>query len=198
MQRARILSITMLLLLFSMQIAYGGMRSWELDKAHSNVYFSIDHIFSKVQGHFNDFKADVKFDPAKLEEGSFYFEIKVDSVDTNISKRDKHLKSGDFFDSGKYPLITFKSEKIAKKGNGNYDVFGKLTIKGSEYELNLPLNLAGIKGHPAVKGKEVAGFNGRITLDRLLYKVGGGKFYNMGVVGKEVDVFVSLEFLSKK
>ena len=45
---------------------------------------------------------------------------------------------------------------------------------------------------------EVAGFNGRLTLDRLAYKVGDGKYYLMGAVGKDVDILVTIEVLRKK
>jgi polyisoprenoid-binding protein YceI len=78
-----------------------------------------------------------------------------------------------------------------------YDVAGTLTIKEKEYTLTLPLKLEGIKEHPAKKGTNVAGFNGRVTIDRLAHGVGAGKFYDKGVVGKDVDIFVSLELLSK-
>ena len=42
------------------------------------------------------------------------------------------------------------------------------------------------------------GFNGRVTLDRLAFKVGSGKFYKMGLVGKDVDVLVTIEALASK
>lgn len=45
---------------------------------------------------------------------------------------------------------------------------------------------------------EVTGFNGQLTLDRLAYKVGDGKYYTMGVVGKDVDILVTIEALRKK
>lgn len=192
-----ILSV-ILSLLFVGQSAFGAARSWDLDKNHSNVYFSIDHIFSKVQGHFNEFSTVVNFDPANLQESKFVFEIKTASIDTNVAKRDKDLQSANFFDAGKFPVIMFESEKVTDAGNGVYDVKGKLTVKGEKYDLTLPLTLVGLKDHPAAKGKEVAGFNGNVTLDRLALKVGGGKLYEMGVVGKDVDVFVSLELLAKK
>ena len=176
--------------------AFSAAPTWNLDKAHSNIYFSVDHIFSKVHGHFNEFITDIAFDPADLGSSKFDFEIQVNSIDTNIGKRDKHLQSPDFFDAGGFPLMTFKSSKISDKGNGMYDVAGTLTIKEKDYNLTLPLKLEGIKEHPAKKGTNVAGFNGRITIDRLAHGVGAGKFYDMGVVGKDVDVFVSLELLS--
>lgn len=171
---------------------------WTLDKAHSNIYFSVDHIFSKTNGHFKEFTTDIRFDPNSPTTSQFFFEIQVDSIDTDIAKRDKHLQSADFFDAAKHPKITFKSEKIVDKGGSQYDVMGKLNIKDKTYDLTLPLTLAGIKDHPAMKGKLVVGFNGNITLDRLAYEVGSGKFYEMGVVGKDVDVLVTLELTKDK
>ena len=196
MKHIYLFSIIAILTLFSVQSVFGAARSWELDKAHSNVYFSIDHIFSKVNGHFNDFKTEINFDPNNLADSRFFFEIKTESVDTNIGKRDKHLQSADFFDAGKFPTMTFESTKITDAGNGLYNVEGKLSVKGEEYDLTLPLTLAGVKEHPAKKGTDVAGFNGNVMIDRLAHKVGNGKFYDMGVVGKDVDVFVTLELLS--
>jgi polyisoprenoid-binding protein YceI len=190
--------IALFLLICIAQSAFAAVREWELDSAHSNVYFSVDHIFSKIQGHFNQFTARVNFDPANLKESRFLFEMKVDSIDTGNGKRDKHLLSADFFDAGKYPLITFESKTITDAGNGVYAVAGKLNIKGKVYDLTLPLTLAGIKDHPAVPGKQVAGFNGKIPVDRLALGVGDEKFYKMGIVGKDVEIFVSLEALSAK
>ncbi len=172
------------------------VKVWQLDKAHSNFYFSVDHIFSKVNGHFNDFTTEVKFDPANLAESSFSFKIEIASVDTNIAKRDKHLQSEDFFNTGKHPFMTFESVGVTDAGNNVYEVKGKFMVKGKAYDLTLPLTLAGVKTHPAVKGKNVAGFNGHLSIDRLAYGIGNGKFYDMGVVGKDVDIFISLELLS--
>ena len=177
--------------------ASGAAKTWNLDKAHANIYFSVDHIFSKVNGHFNEFTTDIQFDPADLDGSRFNFDIQVASIDTNISKRDKHLQSEDFFDAATYPAMTFVSTRITDKGDGAYDVVGTLTNKGQAYDFALPLKLEGIKEHPAKKGTNVVGFNGRFTIDRLSYGVGSGKFYDMGIVGKDVDVFVSLELLDK-
>ena len=187
-----------LILSVSVSSASAAARSWELDTAHSNIYFSVTHIFSKVNGLFNDFSLDVNFDPENLEQSSFLFTIQVESINTNIAKRDKHLVSADFFDAGQFPQMIFESTRITGTGDGTYDVAGKLTVKGVAYDVTLPLKLEGVKEHPTKKGTDVAGFNGTLTIDRLAYGVGTGKFYEMGVVGKEVDIFVSLEVLSER
>lgn len=178
--------------------SFAAVTSWEFDKVHSNFYFSVDHIFSKVNGNFRDYSGTINFDPENLDESSFVFEIVVDSINTDNAKRDKHLLSADFFDEDKFPTIRFESKKISSVGNNNYIVAGKFTIKGEVYDLSLPLALAGIKQHPAQKDMLVAGFNGKLTIDRLAYKVGTGKFYDFGVVGKDVEILISLEVLSKK
>ena len=124
--------------------------------------------------------------------------LPMKSVDTGISKRDRHVVSEEFLDASKYPLITFTSTSITKAAGNIYNINGKLTIKGVTSDLVLPLTYEGMKDHPLVPGMEVAGFNGRLTLDRLAYKVGDGKYYKMGAVGKDVDILVTIEALRKK
>ena len=191
-------SLLTLVIVLSTSLVFGAVRSWDVDKAHSAIYFTVDHIFSKTRGHFNEFDIKVNFDPAQLDQSSFVFTIKVDSIDTNITKRDKHLLSADFFESSKFPEMTFTSKKITDAGNGMFEVAGTLTVKDKDYDLTLPLKLVGVTEHPAKKGTEVAGFDGTVVIDRLSHGVGTGKFYEMGVVGKEVEILVTLEVLSQK
>ncbi len=177
---------------------HAEIRPWELDQEHTNFYFSVSHIYAKVHGRFADFKGVFLFDPDNLKDSQISFQIKTKSVDTGISKRDRHVVSEDFLDASKYPLITFTSNSITKAGGNTYNINGKLTIKGVSSDLILPLTYEGMKDHPLVPGMEVAGFNGRLTLDRLAYTVGDGKYYKMGAVGKDVDILVTIEALRKK
>lgn len=177
---------------------HAEVRAWDIDKEHTNFYFSVDHIYAKVQGRFTDFKGTVVFDPDNLKDSHLSFEIKAKSVDTGIAKRDKHVLSTDFLDVSEYPLITFTSSSISKVGENAYDVHGTLTIKAVSTDLVLPLSYGEAKDHPLASGMEVAGFNGRLSLDRLAYNVGDGKYYTMGAVGKTVDILVTVEVMRKK
>ena len=198
MKKLNFICLVLFASLVGMSSAHAAVRSWEIDKAHTNFYFSIDHIYSKIRGHFNEYSGEIQFDPDNLAESKLFFKIETASIDTNIAKRDKHLMSADFFDSDKFPQMTFESKKITAAGNGVYDVLGKFTVKGVEYELLLPLTFGAAKEHPAVKGKEVIGFNGTVMIDRLAYKVGDGKLYKLGVVGKDVEIVVTIEALAGK
>jgi len=194
----KIIGLSLLLLFFiSAHTSLALAKSWELDKAHANIYFGVDHIFTQIRGHFDEFSAKINFDPEDLAASNFFFEIEVDSINTNNGKRDKHLRSADFFNESDHPVIQFQSTSITATGTNTYDVAGTLTMKGKEYDFILPLTLAGVKDHPMVKGAQVAGLNGELSIDRLEYGVGSGKYYKLGVVGKDVDILVALEVLSK-
>ena len=174
------------------------VHSWEIDKEHTNFYFSVKHIYAEVHGRFTDFKGSFHFDPDHAEESKFSFEIKVKSIDTGLRKRDRHLLSDDFLEASKYPLITFSSSSITKADKNVYNVDGLLTIKGVSANISVPLYHAGTRDHPLLKDTEVTGFNGRLVIDRLDYKVGDGTYYEMGVVGKDVSILLTTELMRKK
>ena len=177
---------------------YASAPEWKVDPAHSGIYFRISHIYSTVNGFFPEFKGDIKFDPSDLNDSRFAFSVKVKSVNTNNGKRDGHLLSDEFFDVKKYPEMAFESKAIKHMGGSNYVVEGVMTIKDVRQSINLPFTYFGSKQHPFNPKMEVAGFEARMNIDRLAYNVGNGKFFKMGVVGKEVDVLISLEVTREK
>jgi polyisoprenoid-binding protein YceI len=170
-------------------------QEWELDPVHTNFYFEVKHTYAAVRGQFTDFTGEVYFDPDNLAKSKFDFMINVNSVDTKVGKRDTHLRSPDFFDAGKYPLIAFKSLEVTPAGGNKYIVEGILTIKNVSKKLALEFVYHGQKDNPLKSGELVVGLDARLTLDRLEYNVGDGKFYKMGVVGKDVDILITLEML---
>lgn len=172
--------------------------SWDIDEDHTNFYFRVTHIYSDVIGRFKDYKGRVLFDPMNPENSEMSFEIEVKSIDTGVRKRDKHLRSEDFLDASEYPLITFTSSSIEKIDDSNFKVIGTLTIKDVSKEITIPLSYAGTMDHPLVTNTEVAGFNGEITIDRLEYGVGDGKYYDMRVVDKDVTILLTTEVMRKK
>jgi polyisoprenoid-binding protein YceI len=178
--------------------ANAAAPKWELDPAHSGIYFGVNHIYSTTRGYFEEFKGEVLFSPDDLAGSRFGFEVEVKSINTGNSKRDGHINSADFFDSAKYPKMTFTSTAINHVKGDQYVVEGKLTVKDVTKEVSVPFRFFGVTAHPFDKKSEVAGFEAQMTIDRLAYHVGGGKFYDMGVVGKEVDVLITMEVIRKK
>lgn len=190
--------IFFLLLIFVLGPFQATAKQWKLDTVHTNFYFDIKHTYATVRGQFLDFTGDVFFDPGNLDKSRFDFVIKVDTVDTKIGKRDTHLRSPDFFDAAKYPVMTFKSSKVTKGEGSKIIVEGTLTIKDVSKEIALEFDYHGQKENPVKKGEIIAGFDAKVTIDRLAYHVGDGKFYNIGVIEKDVDILITLELLRNK
>ena len=174
------------------------VRQWEFDRAHSSIAFNIKHIYSTVRGDFEDYDGSFLFDPENLDGSGFNIEIKVQSVNTKVRKRDNHLRSGDFFAAGQYPLMRFESTRIRHVDGDRFAAEGRLTIKDVTKEIALPFAFLGMRENPFDKDQLVAGFESRFTIDRLEYHVGTGKFHQMGVAGKDVEIVISLEMIGKK
>ena len=191
-------SIFIISLVFGVgSMAYADAPKWKIDPAHAGIYFSIDHIFSKVKGHFKDFDAEIYFDPDNLDQSRTVFTVKVNSIDTNNTKRDGHLRSDDFFSTKKYPEMRFESSEVTHLGGNLYMLDGTLTVKDVSRRVKLPFTFLGVQAHPFDAKQEVAGFELSMNIDRMEYNVGNGKFLNMGVVGKYVDVLITLEVTRK-
>jgi polyisoprenoid-binding protein YceI len=174
-----------------------AVDSYAVDPVHSNVAFTIRHLVSKVTGKFDDFSGTVNVDPKKLATSSVDFAIKVASIDTGNSDRDKHLKSGDFFDAEKYPEITFKSSSVKATGKDKYSVAGTLTMHGVSKQVVLPVEFGGFGKD--MQGNEKAGFELSTRLDRKAYGINWNKAVDNGtLLGDEVAVTINLETSKKK
>lgn len=166
---------------------------WKVDKAHTSVNFSVNHFFSAVTGKFTSFEGNINFDPANLQGSSVNFTIPVKSVNTDDSKRDKHLQSADFFDAKSYPNMTFASTRFEKKSDKDYVVYGKLTIRNISKDIVLPFKITGEMEHPMMKGTIILGLASTIKINRNDYGVGTGSWATTMVVGDNVDININME-----
>lgn len=102
---------------------------WEIDPAHSEVMFKIKHLeIATLTGRFDEINGTAEAGE-DFENAVFSFSANVNSIDTNNKNRDTHLKSADFFDTEKFPKITFYSTKFKRIGEATFEIIGKLTIK---------------------------------------------------------------------
>src|SRR5262245_52501836 len=90
--------------------------TYNVDPGHSEVSFQVRHLVTQVRGKFNEFEGAIHLDPAKLESSSVVFKVKAASIDTGVADRDKHLRTADFFDTEKFPEISFASKSIKATG----------------------------------------------------------------------------------
>ncbi len=141
---------------FGANLSYAA--TYEVDKAHSSINFSVTHLMvSKVPGAFNDYDAQINFDPMDLTGSSIAATVKVASINTNNADRDKHLKTADFFDAEQFPEITFKTSVITGSGD-QYVLTGDLTLHGVTKKVSIPVTIAGPVKSPY--GFEALGITG--------------------------------------
>lgn len=173
------------------------MSTYKIDPAHSEVFFQVRHLVTKVRGRFSDFEGTIDYNEGSPETSSVNFSIKTASIDTNVGDRDTHLRSGDFFAAEEHPTLTFKSKKITKKGGESFDVLGDLTVRGTTKEITLPVSFLGNATDPW-GGKRI-GFEAETTLNRKDFGLNWNAALETGgfLVGDDVKVTLSIQAVAQ-
>lgn len=172
---------------------------YEIDPDHSSVGFRVRHLgISSVSGNFLKFSGSLSFDPAKIGESTTQAKIESTSIDTQQTKRDNHLRSGDFLLAEKHPLIEFKSKGVEPVDDKNFKVKGDLTIRGVTKPVVLDVEYGGSAIDPW--GNERVAFTASTAIDRQEFGVSYNKTLDAGglVVGDEVKVILEIEGIKKK
>jgi polyisoprenoid-binding protein YceI len=105
--------------------------TWNLDPVHSVAEFKVKHMMiSNVKGQFSGIKGMLTLDEANVIDSYVEASIEAASINTRDPQRDAHLKSADFLDVDKFPVLSFKSTRLSRAGDGELAVTGNLTIHG--------------------------------------------------------------------
>ena len=135
------------------------MGNWQLDPYHTQIEFSAKHLgMMTVRGHFDEVSATADIDPDHPEAASVEVTISTASIRTNNAARDNDIRSSNFLEVDKYPVITFKSTSVEPAGPDRYTLTGDLTIKGTTRPVALHVtkygefNDAGMMGHRIAYG----------------------------------------------
>lgn len=165
----------------------------KIDASHSVITFEVRHLISKVRGNFSDFEGTIYLDAEDPARSRVEFFIVAKSISTNLEKRDKHLRSEEFFWVEKYPQISFRSSAIEAVSEELYNVTGTLTLRGVEKEIVLPVSYFGQVDDPW--GNRKAGFATTITLNRKDFNMVWNAALDKGgvVLGDEVKLSIDLE-----
>ena len=169
--------------------------TYKIDPDHSTVSFKVRHLFSKVQGNFNQVEGTIEYDPEKPGTWKTEATVQAGSIDTNVQPRDKHLKGPDFFDVEKFPTLTFKSAEITDTTPESAKLHGLLTIHGVEKPVVFDLEIHGVGKDPW--GNVRAGFTATTKIDRKDFGLTWNQAVETGgvLVGDEVEINLEIEGL---
>jgi polyisoprenoid-binding protein YceI len=167
--------------------------TYALDKDHTAIGFKIRHMFSSVQGTFDQYEGRVVYIPGESEKWKAEATIQVESINTRVEERDKHLRSSDFFDVQQYPTITFKSTRVTDETATTAKLHGLLTIRGVEQPVVLDLVIHGEGKDPW--GNMRSGFTATTKINRKDFGLTWNQAMEAGqlLVGEEVEILLEIE-----
>jgi polyisoprenoid-binding protein YceI len=170
------------------------MTTYNIDTAHSGIHFTVRHmVVSKVRGAFLRWQGTVGFDEQNPSASKVSVRIEAASVDTREPKRDAHLRSPDFFDTEKYPELSFESTKVEKLEDGEYRVTGDLTLHGITKPVVLSASFLGAGKDPW--GNRRLGFEAHASLNRKEFGLGWNQVLEAGgvLVGEKIEIDLDVE-----
>ena len=163
---------------------------YTLDPAHTRLGFSARHaMVATVRGAFTEFTGTAHVDTATPANSKVEVSIVANSITTGNEQRDGHLLSGDFFETEKFPNITFTSTEVTRDGD-DWTITGDLTIKGVTQSVSVPFEYTGSAQDPF--GNTRIGFEGATTIKRSDWGISFNAALETG--GVLVSDKVKLEF----
>lgn len=168
--------VTILVSLFTISELSAQLQLFELDKGHSYIQFSVGYLGMMHQrGQFDQFDASMVYDRSDASKTSVTLNIESKSINTNHDFRDNHLRSPDFLDVERYPLIRFERTEL-ERHNGQLTVIGNLILHGFSKELKIPFRTTGLIVD--WEGKERIGFEGEVSINRRDFGILGDNKFN--------------------
>lgn len=118
-----------------------GAVRYRMQPEATELTFTATSRLMDAEGRFHRLTGDVVVDPADLATARVTLSVEAASVDTGIGMRDNHLRSEDFLDARRFPLITFESARVEVAGRRAV-VYGRLTLHGVTREIGIPVDVA--------------------------------------------------------
>jgi polyisoprenoid-binding protein YceI len=172
--------------------APAAAEKYDIDSSHSGIIFGWNHFgFSNPSARFDTIEGSLQLDKSDITKSTVSVVLPLAGIDTGVPKLDEELKGPDFFDSAKFPAITFKSTKVEKVGDNGLKVTGNLTVHGVTKSVTLDgkVNKIAVFELPGVMKAPAAGFDATITIKRSDF----GVTKYLPVVSDEIPVRITLD-----
>lgn len=167
---------------------------YKVDSDHSRIAFSVPHLMiSSVEGTFTMADGSIDLKP-NFTDSKVTVKVETDSIETGVDKRDEHLRSSSFFDTSKFPVMTFVSTKI-EGARDHFQLTGELTIKGITRTITFDTHYIGVIA--VGYGDDKAAFIGKAKVNRKEFDISWNKNIEIGPLIGDI-VSIDLRILATK
>ncbi|HRQ63334.1 MAG TPA: YceI family protein [Xanthomonadaceae bacterium] len=184
--------ISALILVLTTQLTLADTHAadrWEIDKAHTQVLFTVDHLgFTDLTGQFRMIDGTLHLDTDDWTQSSVTATIEAASVDMNHDGINRHLRNPDFFDVETHATLEFRSTSVKQVGENRLELHGELTMIGKTLPVRLDVTLNKLDMNPG-RGTPRVGFRAEGSLKRSDW----GMSYGVPNVGDEIAIVINLE-----
>ena len=167
-----------------------AITTWIVDKSATTIAFATTFSGEAINGGFNNYTANIAFDPEQLDKSHVMVTIDLTSVNSGDGDRDGTLKSDAFFNVSAIPKAVYEASSFTKTDATHFVAKGKLTLHGATRPLNLPFTL-NIKSGIGI-------MSGTVDLDRTAFGVGSGDWAKTDSVPAKVRVKINLKAKASK
>jgi polyisoprenoid-binding protein YceI len=173
--------------------------TWQIDPTHTSIGFAVKHLMiSTVKGHFQTVRGTVRMSGEDPLGGSADVEIDVASISTGTPQRDDHLRSPDFFDAARFPVITFRSRRMERGPDGDFRLTGDLSIRDVTKEVALTVTYEGATADPW--GGRRTGFSATGRIKRSDFGIVWNQLIEAGgvTVGDEIRLNLDVQLVKQE
>ena len=174
-----------------------AVTTWNIDAVHSTAQFKVKHLMiSNVKGEFTSITGKLELNEADITKSRVEASINASTINTREVQRDAHLKSADFLDVDKFPVLTFKSTRISKEGRVELAVEGDLTIHGETRKVVFDVEGLSAPMKDPWGGTRI-GLSATTRINRKDFGLTWNATLETGgiVVGEEVTITLDVEFI---
>lgn len=169
--------------------ARAAPETYRFDPVHTQIWFSASHEnLSHPLGRLRVKDGWFQFDPDDIASAKVYVEVDLASVDMGDQKWSDTIRSGQFFDTGRFPTARYTSKSVTAKDKTSGTIHGDLILHGVTRPIDIDFKFNRVANDPYTF-KRKAGFSATAKLNRNDFDM--KRFQD--VVGQDVELTLVIE-----
>lgn len=176
----------------SKNLADAPAGAYEVDGSHASLVWKVSHLgLSGYTARFDKISGALNFDPKTPANSTVSITVDPASASTGLPNFDTKIRE-QYFQSAKFPQITFKSAKVEQTGPTTGKVTGDVTFLGVTKPITLDVTWNGGVFNKFA-GVYAIGFSAKGALKRSDF----GFSAMIPTIGDQVDLAIEIEFFNK-